>query len=134
VTEPAAVIATSVRPCPQCAGTTVLPIHEGRFVLPEGHPLEPVVRVVACGVCGFCFNDTAFDRFPVCLPALMSEMRNRPLVASCAIVAPAEVHRHISADTPIAIGSLVNLESIEASMRDLGLANPVIRLAAVQAA
>ncbi len=62
MTEPAAAIATSVRPCPQCAGTTVQPIHEGRFVLPEGHPLEPVVRVVACGGCGFCFNDTPCSR------------------------------------------------------------------------
>jgi SAM-dependent methyltransferase len=58
----AAVIATSVRPCPQCGRTTVQPIHEGRFVLPEGHPLEPVVRVVACEPCGFCFNDTSCTR------------------------------------------------------------------------
>jgi predicted RNA methylase len=37
-------------------------IDEGRFVLPAGHPLEPIVRVVACEQCGFCFNDTRCTR------------------------------------------------------------------------
>jgi ubiquinone/menaquinone biosynthesis C-methylase UbiE len=54
--------ATAVRPCPQCAGVAVQLIHEGLFVLPAGHPLEPVVRVVACEQCGFCFNDTPCSR------------------------------------------------------------------------
>jgi SAM-dependent methyltransferase len=36
--------------------------------LPEGHPLDAAVRVVACEHCGFCFNDTPatradFDRY-----------------------------------------------------------------------
>lgn len=56
------VAAPAVRPCPQCFGVEVHALHEGRFVLPEGHPLEPVVRVVACARCGFCFNDTACTR------------------------------------------------------------------------
>lgn len=54
--------ARAVRPCPQCGGRSVGLIHEGRFVLPEGHPLEPVVRVVSCVECGQCFNDTANTR------------------------------------------------------------------------
>ena len=54
--------ATAVRACPLCAGVVVQTIHDGRFVLPEGHPLEPVVRVVACDHCGFCFNDTTCTR------------------------------------------------------------------------
>ena len=58
--EPAA--AGAVRPCPQCGGRSVSLIHKGRFVLPEGHPLEPVVQVVACTECGQCFNDTANTR------------------------------------------------------------------------
>jgi SAM-dependent methyltransferase len=68
VTVEAAAASAAVRPCPQCAGLVVQTIHEGRFVLPAGHPLEPVVRVVACELCGFCFNDTpcsqeAYDRY-----------------------------------------------------------------------
>jgi SAM-dependent methyltransferase len=56
------------RPCPQCGSTTVQTVHEGRYVLPEGHPLDAAVRVVACEHCGFCFNDTPatradFDRY-----------------------------------------------------------------------
>ena len=35
---------------------------DGRFVLAEGHPFEPVVRVVACDHCGFCFNDKRSTR------------------------------------------------------------------------
>ncbi len=58
--EPAA--AQSVRSCPQCGCRGASLIHEGRFVLPEGHPLEPGVRVVACATCGQCFNDTANTR------------------------------------------------------------------------
>ena len=58
--EPAA--AGAVRPCPQCGGRSVSLIHKGRFVLPEVHPLEPVVQVVACTECGQCFNDTANTR------------------------------------------------------------------------
>lgn len=54
--------ACTVRPCPQCGCRTVSLIHEGLFVLPAGHPLEPVVRVVACTACGQCFNDTACTR------------------------------------------------------------------------
>ena len=58
----------ALRSCPQCAGLAVQTIHEGRFVLPEGHPLESMVRVVACEYCGACFNDTAstwqdYDRY-----------------------------------------------------------------------
>lgn len=57
-----------IRPCPQCNAVTVHEVHEGRFVLPSGHPLDPIVRVVACELCGFCFNDTpctreAYDRY-----------------------------------------------------------------------
>jgi len=68
VTVAAAATSTAVRPCPQCAGSMVQTIHEGGFVLPAGHPLDPVVRVVACERCGFCFNDTpcsreAYDRY-----------------------------------------------------------------------
>jgi len=62
VTVQAAATATAVRPCPQCAGVAVEVIHESRFVLPSGHPLEPVVRVVSCEQCGFCFNDTPSSR------------------------------------------------------------------------
>jgi hypothetical protein len=50
------------------------------------------------------------------------------------ILAPAELHGHVTAATPIVIGSLVNLESIEAAIRGLGLANPVVRLTAAEAA
>jgi len=68
VTSPATATTVAVRPCPQCTGTAVQTLHGGRFVLPAGHPLEPVVRVVACVQCGFCFNDTRstradFDRY-----------------------------------------------------------------------
>jgi len=43
-------------------------IHKGRYVLPNDHPLDPVVHVVACDGCGFCFNDTPnvredYDRY-----------------------------------------------------------------------
>ncbi len=62
MTVAAAGSARSTRACPQCAGTAVDTIHEGRFVLPEGHPLHPVVNVVACEECGFCFNDTPSTR------------------------------------------------------------------------
>jgi hypothetical protein len=48
------------------------------------------------------------------------------------ILAPADLGRFIANDTPIVIGSLVNLESIEASIRDLGLANPLMRLSAAE--
>ncbi len=58
----AAATATAVRACPQCAGVNVRTIHEGRFVLPTDHPLEPIVRVVSCEQCGFCFNDTSASR------------------------------------------------------------------------
>lgn len=56
------------RPCPQCGSTAAQAVHEGRYVLPEGHPLDAAVRVVACQQCGFCFNDTPatradFDRY-----------------------------------------------------------------------
>lgn len=54
--------ADAVRACPQCGGRSVSLIHEGRFILPERHPLEPVVRVVSCTECGQCFNDTANTR------------------------------------------------------------------------
>ena len=50
------------RPCPQCAAVSVQTVHEGKYVLPTGHPLDPVVRVVACLNCGFCFNDTPCSR------------------------------------------------------------------------
>jgi ubiquinone/menaquinone biosynthesis C-methylase UbiE len=62
VTIQAAATLAAARPCPQCAGTAVQTLHDGRFVLPVGHPLEPVVRVVACDRCGFCFNDTRSTR------------------------------------------------------------------------
>lgn len=54
--------AEATRPCPQCGGLNNSLIHEGRFVLPDRHPLEPVVRVVSCTECGQCFNDTANTR------------------------------------------------------------------------
>jgi hypothetical protein len=53
-------------------------------------------------------------------------------LASRPIVAPRDLGRLISADTPIVIGSLVNLESIEASIRNLRLPNRVIRLSAAE--
>lgn len=59
---PVAVRRSSGRPCPQCSGATVDAIHEAQYMLPEGHPLEPAVNVVACSRCGFCFNDTASRR------------------------------------------------------------------------
>ena len=52
----------AVRPCPQCAAVCVQTVHEGRYILPSGHPLDPRVRVVACARCGFCFNDTPNTR------------------------------------------------------------------------
>ena len=62
MTGQAAATRVAIRPCPQCAGTSVQTLHDSRFVLPVGHPLEPVVRVVACDRCGFCFNDTRSTR------------------------------------------------------------------------
>lgn len=53
---------SAVRPCPQCGSVIVEAIHEGRYVLPDGHPLDPSVNVVACRQCGFCFNDTECSR------------------------------------------------------------------------
>lgn len=53
-------------------------------------------------------------------------------LAGRSIVAPHALARHVDADTPIVIGSLVNLESIEASIRDHGLCNPIIRLVATE--
>ena len=50
------------RPCPQCGGVSVQTIHKGRYILPTYHPLDPVVHVVACTGCGFCFNDTPNTR------------------------------------------------------------------------
>jgi SAM-dependent methyltransferase len=50
------------RQCPQCAATAVQTVHEGRYVLPDGHPLDVAIRVVACDQCGFCFNDTLATR------------------------------------------------------------------------
>lgn len=50
--------APTARPCPQCGGTAAQLLHAGRFVLPEGHPLDTAVRVVSCDRCGLCFNDT----------------------------------------------------------------------------
>jgi SAM-dependent methyltransferase len=43
-------------------------VHDGQYVLPESHPLTPSITVVACGACGFCFNDTPssqqdYDRY-----------------------------------------------------------------------
>lgn len=56
------------RPCPQCGATAVQVVHDGRYVLPDGHPLDAAVRVVVCERCGFCFSDTPstradFDRY-----------------------------------------------------------------------
>ena len=56
------------RPCPQCGAVSVQTVHKGRYVLPTDHPLDSVVHVVACTVCGFCFNDTPnaredYDRY-----------------------------------------------------------------------
>lgn len=59
---PVAVTRSAVRPCPQCGGSTLYAIHEGHYLLPDGHPLDPAVNVVACSRCGFCFNDTASRR------------------------------------------------------------------------
>ena len=50
------------RPCPLCAAVSVRTVHEGKYLLPAGHPLDPVVHVVACQGCGFCFNDTPCSR------------------------------------------------------------------------
>lgn len=56
------------RPCPVCGSDIATVLHEGGFVLPEGHPLSGSVSVVTCSKCGFCFNDTSstavdFDRY-----------------------------------------------------------------------
>ena len=56
------------RPCPQCGAVSVQTVHKGRYVLPTDHPLDPVVHVVSCADCGFCFNDTPnaredYDRY-----------------------------------------------------------------------
>lgn len=53
---------SATRPCSQCGGGIVRAIHEGSYVLPEGHPLASCVNVVSCEQCGFCFNDTACRR------------------------------------------------------------------------
>lgn len=55
-------VGNASRPCPLCSNRLIEPLHEGRFVLPSGHPLDPIVRVVACRKCGFCFNDTPCTR------------------------------------------------------------------------
>ena len=52
----------ALRPCPQCNGTIVQIIHEARYVLTDEHPLAPLVSVVTCSRCGFCFNDTPNKR------------------------------------------------------------------------
>ena len=52
----------SVRHCPLCLGESVQLLHTGTFCLPEGHPLETIIRVVSCVRCGFCFNDTSCSR------------------------------------------------------------------------
>jgi ubiquinone/menaquinone biosynthesis C-methylase UbiE len=54
--------AAAQRSCPQCGATAVHVVHAGRYVLPEGHPLDAAVRVVVCDRCGFCFNDTPATR------------------------------------------------------------------------
>jgi hypothetical protein len=50
------------------------------------------------------------------------------------IVSPHALAGRIGSEDPIMIGSLVNLESIEASIRGQGMSNPIIRLAAIEAA
>lgn len=44
------------------------------------------------------------------------------------IFGPAELPAHFGADLPIVIGSLVNLASIESSIRSLGFSNPIVCL------
>lgn len=47
------------RICPVCSGKDVQQIHSGQFVVPTGYPLLPIVEVVSCAACGFCYNDTS---------------------------------------------------------------------------
>jgi SAM-dependent methyltransferase len=56
------------RSCPVCSATVCLPLHEQRFILPEGHPLSDGYMVVSCESCGFVYADTGvgqqqFDDF-----------------------------------------------------------------------
>jgi 2-polyprenyl-3-methyl-5-hydroxy-6-metoxy-1,4-benzoquinol methylase len=50
------------RPCPICDHRHVDPLHEQRFVLPDGHPLAGGYAVVCCASCGAVFADTAVSQ------------------------------------------------------------------------
>lgn len=58
----------AVRPCPVCGAVAAEPLHERRFVLPDGHPLARGYTVVTCGECGMAYatplpDQAAYDRF-----------------------------------------------------------------------
>jgi hypothetical protein len=98
----------------------------------ESHVLSGPIAVWGVGQFTMrLLGETALGRATITAFIDSSPIHHGRTLAGSPIVAPAEVYRHIATDTPIVIGSLVNLESIEAAMRDLGLANPVIRLAEV---
>lgn len=56
------------RPCPVCGALAGEPLHERKFVLPDGHPLARGYTVVTCGICGAAYatplpDQSAYDRF-----------------------------------------------------------------------
>jgi 2-polyprenyl-3-methyl-5-hydroxy-6-metoxy-1,4-benzoquinol methylase len=53
---------TPQRYCPICGGATAVPLHQQRFVLPEGHPLAAGYDVVCCAACGFVYADTTISQ------------------------------------------------------------------------
>lgn len=50
--------AVHFRACPICGSTVCHPLHEMRFILPEGSPLPAAYTVSACAECGFVYADT----------------------------------------------------------------------------
>jgi SAM-dependent methyltransferase len=52
----------STRACPVCDGHASTEIHQRRFVLPDGHPLDAPYVIVCCDACGMVFADTALPQ------------------------------------------------------------------------